>query len=631
MRFADPLAFFGLLLVPLVLLAYLWHERLRVRRLERVGDVKQLLSLSLSGKNAGQRARLMQAILLAFAAGCTALALTRPQFGMRTEVRKGRGMDVVLAMDLSRSMFARDVVPSRLERAKIELQDLIGRLAGDRLGLVGFTSVALPLCPLTVDHSALKLQLQAAVPGDLPRGGTAIGDAIQAGQRMLEASGIEGSAKAIIIVTDGEEHEGKPMEAAQKAKEAGIEVHMIGVGSRTGEPIPIKEKGKLAGYLKDSRGQTVVSRLNENMLREIATAGGGLVALPGQGGGLNLSNVRDHLATQKKAELQDRMVRIYEERYQWALVPAFLALLLATLIRPTRRARFLVKGAALMALLSFATPVQAAPFEKEDPDVQAGNTALKAGRGEEAVKAYDQAKQRLGDDPRLLFNRALAESARGERDRAISDLQAALESSSDPQLRGRAAYALGNTYRQLKRYDEALKAYRRALLEDPKQTGARRNLEITRSLKRIQEAQPKKPNENSDDKDKNDKGDKNDKNKDQPDAGTGDSGPQDGSQDSGTGDGSADAGVGNDGSSDNQGDGGGGQDGSGAEDPQSGPDAGAQEAGAQPQQSEAEQAKEDPNKQDVKQLLDALQEQEKALKRKRLLRKYRGRKVKKDW
>ncbi|MEQ9502871.1 MAG: VWA domain-containing protein [Deltaproteobacteria bacterium] len=613
MRLGAPWMLFLLALAPLVLVAWASLERWRDRRVERAGD-KDLIDRLSEGPAHKQR-RAVQAMLLAGSLLFMAFALARPQLGMRSEVRKARGMDVVVALDLSRSMLARDVVPSRLERARIELEDLIDRLPGDRIGLVGFTSIALPLCPLTVDHAALKLQLRSATPDDLPRGGTSIGDAIRAGRQMLESAPETGAARAIVIVTDGEEHEGEPEKLAEESEKAGIEVHVVGVGSRTGEPIPLSENGKVTGYLKDNQGRTVVSRLNEEMLSSIASAGSGLVALPGENGGLDLAPVRNHLATLKKAELEDRVVRIYEERYQWPLAVALLLLLLATVVRPTRRvARVVVKS--LVVLLLFASTAEAAPFEKEDPDARAGTRALQDGKPEEAAKAYQRAIDRLGEDPRLLYDRALAEAAAGELDKSIDSLKSSMEASTDPKMRSQAAFALGNAYRQLKKYDDALKSYRRSIIEDPTNASARKNLEIARQQKIIQALQPKDENEDGEQsEDGDEKSD--DENKENPDGGT--------DADAGTSDSSTQ----DSGSNDDQGDGGSDdKDGSSNSD---GRDGGVQDAGASQPQPNEEASEEERSEQDVEEILDSLAEQEKALERKRKLERFRGKKVTKDW
>lgn len=629
MKLAAPYLLFALVLVPLVLLFQLLYERRRERLLGQAGDPALLSRLMLIGGDQGRGRRWAQAGLFAAGVALSVVALARPQFGMKSEVRKGRGMDVVIALDLSRSMMAQDVVPSRLERAKVELSVLIDQLAGDRIGLVGFTSVALPLSPLTVDKSAVKLQLKGAVPDDLPRGGTAIGPAIDEAKRMLESSRLTQAAKAMVILTDGEEHEGEPVKAAEAAKAAGIEVHVVGIGSRTGEPIPmIDGSGKVTGYLKDQAGQTVVSRLNEKLLSSVAEAGGGVLALPSGNGGLDLSAVRARLATLKKADLEDRVVRVYEERYAWVLWPAFVLLLLATWVRPSR---VVPKGSWLALALPFL--LGAGPFEREDPDAEAGHQALVAGKPDEAIAAYQRAHERL-KRAELLYDRALAEGQKGELETAINSFKEAAEAADTPELRAQSAFALGNAYRKLKRYDEAIDAYRRSLLEDPNQTGARRNLEITRRMKAIQAAQPK------DDKNK---GDGNEPPPPQNDAGVNDASPPDGSDDRDAGPpetGPSEAGQdgedgGQDGSSDpNPGQDGGnnGQDG-GSPPPPEGQDGGPGQDGGQgqPPPSETRPEKDDPSQQEAEQLLDALRDQEKALKRKKLLEKIPRRGVVKDW
>lgn len=612
MRFAEPLAFFALIFVPLMILAGWWIEQRNRRRLERAGDPDLLSAMIGLGSDRGRSIRILQIALLSAAMALVALALARPQFGARTELRKARGMDVAVAIDLSRSMLARDVAPSRLGRAQLELEALIRELGGDRVGLIGFTSVALPLCPLTIDHAALLLQLKDASPDDLPRGGTAIADAIKAGKQMLDQSRYPESGKAIIVVTDGEENEGDPKGAAEEALKAGIEVHVVGVGSQAGEPIPVE-----GGYLKDKSGQTVISRLDESMLEAIASAGGGVAALPGQSGGIDLGPVRARLSQLKKAELEQREVRVYEERYRWALVPAFVLLLAATAIRPARRKRPNVKPLHAMILLA-PLLLGAGPLEREHPDVKEGNQKLLEGDASGAVQAYDRAMNDLRHDPRLAFNKGLADLAAGETDRAIESFKSALAGSDDPALRAQAAYALGNAYRGLQRFDEAIQSYRQSLVEDPKQTAARRNLELASAMKRIMDLQPKPPNQDGE------------KSPEQQDGGVNDSGQQDASGgDSGQNDASGPDGSSGDGGSSGGQDGGSqGQDG-GAQN--AGQDGGAsQDSGAGASQPQPE--KQEPlDQQKAEEVLDALESQEKALKNRKLLQTIPKGQVEKDW
>jgi Ca-activated chloride channel family protein len=671
-RFAAPWALAFLVLVPLVFLGGAALRRLRARRLSAAGEAPLFEALTDGGPRLRQ-ARAARTALFAAALGLVALALARPQLGMRTEIRRGRGMDVVIALDLSKSMYARDVVPSRLKRAKVEIGVLLEQLRGDRVGLVGFTSLGLPLCPLTVDHAALRVQLRGAEPSDLPRGGTSVSAALAAGRRMLEAAGHEDADKAVVIITDGEAHRGDPVEAARRAhEEADIVVHTVGVGSLVGEPIPeVDEAGNVTGYVRDSSGETVVSRLDEATLRRIAEAGGGIAALPAGDGGVDLGPVARQLAALRKADLEARTVRVYEERYTWFLAPAFLCLLLATLIRPTRRPG---RPQIVLGLLVLLAPRPASAqevFERTHPEVEAGIEALREGKGEAAREAFARAAQALGDRPEITYDRALADAAAGELDQAMQGFRAAAERAEDANLRARARVGLGNALRKLKKYDEAAAAYREALLEDPSVDAARRNLEITQAMKAIQEAQPKSDEgeegdgENGDGEDDQD-GEREDdqdgdgeKDEDRPSDGAPDAGPADGGgsdagaegADAGVGDGGGGGGprAGDGGSeadagvpprSGSAGDAGadagapppegGGAD-AGASPPRSGdagaPDAGAGGAGAAPRDEEPA----DLSRQEAEAILDALQAEEEALERERLLERFEGRPVEKDW
>lgn len=645
MRFAEPWALLALLLVPLLLIVRRAFDRRRASQISRAGDPRLFAALVDAGPWSG-RIRAAETALFAVAIALVAVALARPQFGLRTEVQTGRGMDLVVALDLSRSMLARDVVPSRLERAKIELGVLLDRLRGDRIGLVGFTSVALPLCPLTVDHAAVRLRLKSADPSALPRGGTSVSAAISAARKLLEAAGRPGSDRAIVLVTDGEAHQGDAFEAARQAKEAGIAVHAVGIGSRIGEPIPtVDDRGKVTGYVRDASGKTVVSRLDEEGLARIAESGGGKVAVPAGDGDIDLGPVTRHLLSLRRAELEARTIRTREERFLWALVPAFLFLLAATLLRPTRRPGLprVVLGVGLALAPGSASAQEATGLlRRNHPDIEQGHRELAAGRPDAAREAFDRAAAALGEDPRIAYDRALADAARGELDAAMTGFSAAAR-SDDPSLRARAQLGRGNALRRLKRYDEAHSAYREALLDDPGLSAARRNLELTAAMKAIMDAQP--PPEDGEPGDPDENGDKEDEQDEQEgqdsDAGTSDGGGADagtnGDPDAGADGGASepeadpdegsDAGASEAGSSSQDE----GRD-AGRDEPESsdagvGPDAGPK-AGAPPQDEPPEA---DLDRQAAEAILDALQAEEKALERKRLLERFQGLPVEKDW
>ena len=256
------------------------------------------------------------------------VAAAGPQCGERTEIVKRSGIDLVVALDASTSMLARDVKPSRLERAKVEVSALLDRLHGDRVGLVVFAGEAFVQCPLTTDYSAAKLFLRAVDPAAMPQQGTAIAGALHEARRVLEGGGRGGAARAVLLITDGEDNEGEALDAARELGDAGLRVYAVAVGSEEGEPIPLTDaKGNVTGYKKDREGRTVLTRTDVAGLRELTSRGGGKV-LSAAGADLGVGGVVDELEKLQKGELESRLAVQYDDRYPYVAWPA-LALLCA--------------------------------------------------------------------------------------------------------------------------------------------------------------------------------------------------------------------------------------------------------------------------------------------------------------
>jgi Ca-activated chloride channel homolog len=262
-----------------------------------------------------------------------AVALARPQCGARIEVEKRFGADLVIVLDASRSMLARDVRPDRLGRAKLEVGQLLDGLAGDRVAIVVFAGAAFVQCPLTTDYAAAKLFLRAVGPDAIPQQGTALADALLGAKDVLEAAERGARGKVVLLVSDGEDHEGGAEDAAQTLADAGIRVDALAVGGRQGAPIPVVDaSGRVTGYKRDRRGEQVVTRLDEAGLQAIAARGGGRlydVEAPERG----VAAFRGELAAMQKSELEGRTTVAWEDRYARAAFPAFL-LLLAALLWP---------------------------------------------------------------------------------------------------------------------------------------------------------------------------------------------------------------------------------------------------------------------------------------------------------
>jgi Ca-activated chloride channel family protein len=269
-----------------------------------------------------------------------ALALSRPQCGTRTELTRRSGVDVVVALDVSRSMQARDVAPDRLTRARLEVGALLEQLGGDRVGLVVFAGEAFVQCPLTSDLEAARLFLRAVSPASVPQQGSDLGNALRAAGEVLQASEQSaGRSKVVLLVSDGEDLEGGAREAAAELAEAGVRIFALAVGTAAGEPIPLLDQaGKLTGYRKDKRGEPIVTRLDLATLRAIADKGGGQVleiGSPDRGP----AAFRDALEQLEKGELESRLTVQYEDRYALAAFPGFLLLLGALLLGEAGPAR----------------------------------------------------------------------------------------------------------------------------------------------------------------------------------------------------------------------------------------------------------------------------------------------------
>ncbi|HEX4385678.1 MAG TPA: VWA domain-containing protein [Myxococcales bacterium] len=302
-----------------------WRRQERVRKLLGA-RLQQVFPGAGAGQGIARGSFLGVGLFLLF------FAAAGPQCGERTELVKRSGIDLVIALDASNSMLARDVKPSRLERAKLEVSALLDRLKGDRVGLIVFAGDAFVQCPLTTDYSAARLFLRAVDPSAMPQQGTAISSALLESKRVLEGGGRGSAAKAVLLITDGEDQEGDALKAASDLGEAGIRVYAVAVGSETGEPIPIVDKdNNVTGYKKDKEGKTVLSRTDVSGLRELASHGGGLV-LRGSGADLGVLEVMPELDKLQKGELESRLSVQYDDKYPWFAWPAFALLALGAML-----------------------------------------------------------------------------------------------------------------------------------------------------------------------------------------------------------------------------------------------------------------------------------------------------------
>jgi len=314
MQFGNPTYLWLLALAPLLAIFLVWAFRARRRALERFATAPLGENLSAS---VSRTARRWKAVLLVGAVFFATFAMAAPRWGWEWRQVKRRGVDIFVLLDVSKSMLAEDVRPNRLTQAKFAVEDLLNKLEGDRVGLISFAGTAFVQCPLTIDYDAFRLTLRETSPNTIPRGGTAIGLAIQTAVKAFDAG--EGRDRAIVLITDGEDTEGDPLAAADAAAKNGIHIYAIGVGTSEGELIPIGTDSGATEFLKDKEGQVVKTRLDEDVLRQIALKTHGIY-VRSAAGDFGIDVIYDKGIMQlHREEYEARLQRRYFERFQWPL------------------------------------------------------------------------------------------------------------------------------------------------------------------------------------------------------------------------------------------------------------------------------------------------------------------------
>ena len=321
-----------LLIVPLLFVAYAIYLRARRRRLARFGNpelVWQLMPDASTGKG------WLKVSLLAAAWFFFVLGLIRPQLGARLKEHQTQGVEVMIALDVSNSMLAEDYSPNRLERSKLAISRLVDKLQGDRIGLVVFAGQAFTQLPITADYVSAKIFLKSIDTGSVPIQGTDLSEALMTSARSFSTQSER--SRAIILITDGEDHEGEAVEVARSVAEQGIRIYCIGVGSPQGKPIP-----KDGSLMKDANGDIVVTRLNEEILQEIAGAGNGKYVRAGAAE-FGLNPLIDDIRTLDKEQFNSVVFEDFDEQYMYFFAIALFFLILELLIPDTKARRHLFR------------------------------------------------------------------------------------------------------------------------------------------------------------------------------------------------------------------------------------------------------------------------------------------------
>jgi Ca-activated chloride channel family protein len=523
MRFAQPQVLWILLaVVPALIGFFYWSWRVKQKLILQFVHPRLLSGLTVGVSARRQQLRL--ALLVAAVAGIL-LALARPQWGFAWEEAKFQGLDIIVAIDTSRSMLAQDVAPNRLEKAKLAAIDLMRVAKTDRLGLVAFAGTAFLQAPLTVDEQAFEQAVDAVSVGIIPQGGTALSAAIGTAMASFEKG--NDNHKVLVLFTDGEDHDAdtETLAAAKEAADAGLRIFTIGVGTPEGELLGVKDDQGNPSYIKDEDGNVVKSRLNQTLLQQIATDANGFY-LPLQGANPMDTLYARGLAPLPKSEESTRLTRVYQERYHWPLGFAIVCLVIELLLPESPRVRRSValsaasaaqQAAVVMALLLIPLSALSSPSSAYR-DYQSGDF-----KG--ALDEYNRLAGQKTNDYRLHYDAGAAAYRAKELERAQKQFNDALNSQtivSDPKTQENTYYNLGNTLYQMgeplpdpdkkkELWQQAIENLGRAYRLDTNDIDARNNLAYIKQkleeLKQQQQQQQKQKQDQKDNKDQKDQKD----------------------------------------------------------------------------------------------------------------------------
>jgi tetratricopeptide (TPR) repeat protein len=498
LRFAHPEYLWFLGAVPIIALALLiadqWKRRLLTRFISR-----SLLSQLVPDASGPKRAAKQTLVLLAVA--LLILALANPQVGTRLEEVKRKGIDVFVALDVSLSMKAEDIRPSRLEKAKRDVSSLLRKLKGDRVGLIVFAGDAFVQFPLTADYSAADLFINAVDVDAVPTPGTMIGVAIE---KALESFRKDlPTQKAIIVVSDGENTEGDISGAIKKAKDAGVRVYTVGMGTPDGVPIPLYNGGQRVDYKRDRAGNIVVTKLDETALEQIAAATGGVYRRATSGGN-EIDDIYNDVSGLEKTEMGSLQVTGYQDQFHYPLAAAIFVLILEHLLSE-RKGKFMVR---LMRLVPIAQRISVlillmtaalAHAQTVRSHVNTGNEYYTKHRFPEAETEYKKALEKDPTSRQAQFDLGDAYYKQGRFDEAQRSYNASAVSAPTPVDKAAAYHNIGNALFKADKIAESVEAYKQALRLNPKDDDTRYNYELAKERLKQQQNQQQQ-NKNSQDK-----------------------------------------------------------------------------------------------------------------------------------
>ena len=483
-RFEDPIYLYLLVLIPLLALVRLFTYRNQKKRLRRFGEPELLKTLmpDVSRFRPVVKFWMLQAALVLLI-----VMLARPQMGTKISQEKRVGIETIIAMDISNSMRAEDIVPSRLDRSKMMVENLVDHFTNDKIGLIVFAGDAFVQLPITSDYVSAKMFLSSIDPSMIASQGTDIATAVNMAANSFTQE--EGIGKAIIVITDGEDHEGGAIEAAEQARKKGMRVFVLGVGSKNGAPIPIPGTGD---YMKDNTGNTVMSALNEDMCRQVAEAGGGayIHVENNSAAQQQLDNELDKLS---KKETSTTVYSDFDEQFQAFGLLALLLLIIEICVFDRRNP--LLKNLSLfgskrrVATMLMVLMAVGASAQSDRQYVRQGNKQFRQGDYPNAEVSYRKALEKNPRNAQAVYNLGNALMAQKKDSAAIEQFQSAAKMETNTLRKYQSFHNIGVICQTHKMYGEAIEAYKNALRLNPNDDETRYNLVLCKHQKQKQDEQ----------------------------------------------------------------------------------------------------------------------------------------------
>ena len=505
-RFESPIYLYLLVVVPLLYVLRLILVRQQKQRLRRFGQMELVRQLM---PDVSRFRPLVKFWLMLVALTLLIVMLARPQFGTKISHEKRTGIETIICLDISNSMLAEDVAPSRLDRSKMMVENLVDHFSNDKIGLIVFAGDAFVQLPITSDYVSAKMFLSSISPSMISTQGTDIAAAISMATHSFTQQ--QGVGKAIIVITDGEDHEGGAVEAAKEAESKGMRVYMLGVGSTGGAPIPTGD----GDYMKDASGQTVMTGLNEQMCRDIAQAGGGayIHVENNSNAQQQLDNELDKLA---KKEIESTIYSDYDEQFQAVGILVLLLLIIEICVLEVRNPLLKrlspfkrnPKATAVLLLLLVSVGMQA---QSDRQMIRQGNKQFRLGNSAEAEVFYRKAVEKNPRNPQANYNLGNALMLQRKDSAAVAQWESAAKIETNPLRRAMAYHNMGVMCQQRKMFGEAIEAYKEALRNNPADDQTRYNLAVCKR----QQQQQQQNQQNKDDQQNKDNKDNKDQKKDE--------------------------------------------------------------------------------------------------------------------